>query len=526
MIGKMRWLTALLMITALVMAFAAGSASADGSDLSEVRQFERVTRELELAEKGLKLGAARIGNASVHLAYGATLKCIRMPVLDGYGAWSVTYDPNLGVPSKMSIYLMMKDWSSDYTTVYKQEYNSFQSTVSSSYIVSGGQYKFMVYLYYDSVGGYYADSYTFSISDDASHTSLTEKIASVVSSQRASTQWQTALNLHDWLIKNAYYDKTYSYYGADMILRGYGVCDGYSKAYYMLCKAAGIDVRKIEGNTGEGLHAWNAIKLDGKWYYVDPTWDDPSGSTSKVSGKEGHGYFCLNEELMRIDHSSFEWSGGSKGSCTSLDANYYVYRGDWNGIGNRVKDSSGNMTTYSAQIAAQIANNLGGNYVSWGDFFYITDNSGWYVSEWNSTMERSWKLLAYAMSQKPMSVSGFGTINLTVYYSKDYNCFIYKIHGFNVKETGTLKLPAKTKTIDSESFLKTKASTVIVPSGCTSIGANAFANSGVHRIEIPDTVTSIDSTAFAGCSQVLIVCNGGSAAANFGKQNNILWTYP
>lgn len=55
-----------------------------------------------------------------------------------------------------------------------------------------------------------------------------------------------------------------------------GDCSGYSSAVYVLCKVQGIPVRFVIGSYYGGLlHAWNKVKLGGKWYWVDETLEEP-----------------------------------------------------------------------------------------------------------------------------------------------------------------------------------------------------------------------------------------------------------
>ena len=63
--------------------------------------------------------------------------------------------------------------------------------------------------------------------------------------------------------------------------KGAVVCQGYADAYLLLCQRAGLPCVVVSGEadagkvfTGAANHMWNAIKLDGKWYAVDVTWDD------------------------------------------------------------------------------------------------------------------------------------------------------------------------------------------------------------------------------------------------------------
>lgn len=51
---------------------------------------------------------------------------------------------------------------------------------------------------------------------------------------------------------------------------GKAVCQGYTLLFYRMAKEAGLDARIILGTN----HAWNIVKVDGKYYEVDCTWDD------------------------------------------------------------------------------------------------------------------------------------------------------------------------------------------------------------------------------------------------------------
>lgn len=60
-------------------------------------------------------------------------------------------------------------------------------------------------------------------------------------------------------------------YAKDVFLKRQGDCAGISEAFYVLCKKNKIPVRYVIGWNDNVCHAWNRVKLKGKWYWVDAT---------------------------------------------------------------------------------------------------------------------------------------------------------------------------------------------------------------------------------------------------------------
>ena len=50
-----------------------------------------------------------------------------------------------------------------------------------------------------------------------------------------------------------------------------GDCAGIASAFYVLCKKNHIPVRYVIGFNGDTCHAWNRVKIKGKWYWIDAT---------------------------------------------------------------------------------------------------------------------------------------------------------------------------------------------------------------------------------------------------------------
>ncbi len=104
------------------------------------------------------------------------------------------------------------------------------------------------------------------------------------------------------------------------------VCEGYANALKVLCDYEGIPCVLVDGEAGfDGdteAHMWNYVQIEGAWYAVDTTWNDPYvvGSYGAVSGAENEDYFLVGAETM-VDGAKFISSHPETNYCY----NSYVY---------------------------------------------------------------------------------------------------------------------------------------------------------------------------------------------------------
>lgn len=125
------------------------------------------------------------------------------------------------------------------------------------------------------------------------------------------SDFEKELALHDYLIANCTYDSgalraipkpsenSDNPYGA--LVNGEAICKGYTTTFSLFMGMAEIPCVIIHSEDTDGdEHAWNAVQLDGDWYYVDSTWDDP------VPDFDGrlveHTYFNVSKEFMLERH--------------------------------------------------------------------------------------------------------------------------------------------------------------------------------------------------------------------------------
>lgn len=106
---------------------------------------------------------------------------------------------------------------------------------------------------------------------------------------------------HNVLIKDIQYDKyginedRYNIYGA--FIGNSAVCEGYAKAFKLLCNEINIPCTLVVSKT----HMWNYVKMnDNSWYAVDVTQDDPikNGMTIKKGDNSNlkYDYFLVGSD--------------------------------------------------------------------------------------------------------------------------------------------------------------------------------------------------------------------------------------
>lgn len=107
--------------------------------------------------------------------------------------------------------------------------------------------------------------------------------------------------IHDWIVRTLQYDTDYERYTAYSALTdGKAVCQGYTLLAYKLLQKAGIENKIVEGTVNTGDHAWNLVRLDGVWYHLDTTWDDPLPDRGD---EVSYSYYLKTDQEIRWDHA-------------------------------------------------------------------------------------------------------------------------------------------------------------------------------------------------------------------------------
>lgn len=120
------------------------------------------------------------------------------------------------------------------------------------------------------------------------------------------SDFEKALILHDELVINTHYHINGSSSYTEMV-QGFGKCHDYAMVYAYLLAQVGIKSEYVSSNAMN--HAWLKICIDGEYYNVDVTWDDPASDTDgdgyyeERIGKVRHSYFLLSDEAFQTTNT-------------------------------------------------------------------------------------------------------------------------------------------------------------------------------------------------------------------------------
>ena len=143
------------------------------------------------------------------------------------------------------------------------------------------------------------------------------------------SDYEKELAIHDYIINNCDYDlagyeageiptESFNAYGA--LCLETAVCEGYAEAAKLLLDRTGVDCYIVTGSSRNVGHAWNIVKVNGEYYQLDVTWDDPVMQDG--SRALNYHYFNLTDDEMKIDH---EWDNKKYPVCSGTELNYYTY---------------------------------------------------------------------------------------------------------------------------------------------------------------------------------------------------------
>ncbi len=378
------------------------------------------------------------------------------------------------------------------------------------------------------------------------------------------TDVEKALVLHDYLVREVDYnlnivngkpapDYVYSLEG--VFVERDAVCQGYALAYSFLLQEVGVESVVVSSDPMN--HAWNMVKIDGNWYHVDATWDDPT-NVNEVDfcrgGFVSHEYFLRSDEEFKNELNHFGWvtmmtqtaaptasvsnafdgwsfrpmytdgTEGDIGMMSYVDGWYYYLSDIW-GTNIMVKSNLDGTDRTELPLDCSF------NYMFFFDgYFYASTDNRVYELNKNGEIVRTAAVSAdyiqnFWLKQDTLAyyevdaagnaekktvdlvngVSGLVTENGFTFLLDDGEAALV---AFSYEEYGTVDvfIPSEINgvpvtSIGAGAFFECPLfAAVVIPEGVVSIGAEAFMYSSFMEIVFPTSLKFIGDQAFFNCN--------------------------
>ena len=177
----------------------------------------------------------------------------------------------------------------------------------------GGTSTYNVYINSGNEANYLVEEFNSKQAIDEAIAQI-EQVKNQIIQNKTGNTYEDIKMVHDYLVDTISYDSSlskqniYNIYGA--LVSRECVCEGYARAFKYLLDELDIPCVMVIGTAtnshGETEnHAWNYAQLNGNWYAVDSTWDDPvviGGGTASAESR--YKYFLVGREVIDQDHSS------------------------------------------------------------------------------------------------------------------------------------------------------------------------------------------------------------------------------
>lgn len=187
---------------------------------------------------------------------------------------------------------------------------------------TGTRKKYNVYISNGNESNYFTDEFS-SKEQVENAVNQIEQVKNKIVSNKTGNTYQDIKMVHDYLVDNLEYDTSisrphiYTIYGA--LINKVCVCEGYARAFKYIMDELNIPCVIVmgEGTNSQNQtenHAWNYVKIDGRWYAIDTTWDDPVVyGGGRASNESKYKYFLKGANVFNQDHvPSGQFTQGGK----------------------------------------------------------------------------------------------------------------------------------------------------------------------------------------------------------------------
>ncbi len=361
------------------------------------------------------------------------------------------------------------------------------------------------------------------------------------------SDYDKALILHDYLITFADYDtgSEYKHTAEGVLLHGGGVCQSYTLAYQMLLNAAGIT---NDTETGDD-HIWNMVMLNGNWYHIDCTWDDPVGG-----GHENHDFFCVTDYVLDGFDSHERYNGTHQASC--LDMNYFFLTGSLNSRISAISSLAADLISGGESSGTITSDPFGGKYhiaadrlaVEYWQGKTVTDAAGenrfvCRLAYTSTPMTDTSAVNDFAVTLTLVPITDLGDISvdpgrafaLGVGAGADFEVTAEPSGIVTADKNGVLTAAAAgtarlTLTGNEHIYILdirvSALNTFNLPSSLTTLEADFLNGVPVQALIIPEGIASLDEAALNGLDSLCLLILEGSTALPDSLPDGILVLYP
>lgn len=196
--------------------------------------------------------------------------------------------------------------------------------------------------------------YTTTDSDEiaAMHKAIDEETDNILLYiENDMTDFEKVMEVHDYMVLHYDYDwsEENENHTITIMVTKTGVCESYALTFNYIMNIVGVE--SVIVTSAKMQHAWNLVKVDGKWYHIDVTWDDPKGLPPD---QVYHQFELLSDErIQSMEDPHFGYDTGGR----VADSDRFDYA-DWhenhsqivsiNNIdywvrGNNIVDGDGNV---------------------------------------------------------------------------------------------------------------------------------------------------------------------------------------
>lgn len=227
-----------------------------------------------------------------------------------------------------------------------------------------------------------------------------------------SSDFDKELFIHDAIINSCVYsdeDIVFESTVEGVFLEKKAKCSGYSKAFKLLLEKAGIESVLIHGTAtdydGKAVkHMWNAVNLDGNWYFTDVTWDDPVSDNGENLCR--HTFFNMNTAMLTRTHSEYSFTY----PCTDSTQYYYAHNNAYYNV-------------YNKETLLSIAELIAKSETGEAEFMFASGDSFETAVQKLFDGEEIYRALATANLQKNGRL-----VTTSVRYSLDYNANLITVY--------------------------------------------------------------------------------------------------